>query len=94
MEKCFKFNINIQYLAMSLFALVVHDAPLCMHAHSGAFPRVMYSLTFFPGNFCQKELICFNQPILSFSITFSSGDLTSAWHKNLPAPAHSCDMSA
>ena len=28
-EKCFKFNINIQYLAMSLFALVVHDAPLC-----------------------------------------------------------------
>ena len=29
MEKCFKFNINIQYLAMSLFALVVHDAPLC-----------------------------------------------------------------
>ena len=34
MEKCFKFNINIQYLAMLLFALVVHDAPLCVHVHA------------------------------------------------------------
>ena len=33
MEKCFKFNIDIQYLAMSLFALVVHDAPLCAYMH-------------------------------------------------------------
>ena len=47
MEKCFKFNINIQYLAMSLFALVVHDTPLC-------FRRLIINYIFnnhFPGLF-------------------------------------------
>ena len=54
MEKCFKFNINIQYLAMSLFALVVHDAPLCMHAQWGVSQGdVLFD--FFPWQFLSKR---------------------------------------
>ena len=60
MEKCFKFNINIQYLAMSLFALVVHDAPLCMHACMHACTQWGLSqgdvlFDFFPWQFLSKR---------------------------------------
>ena len=54
MEKCFKFNINIQYLAMSLFALGVHDAPLCMHEQWGVSQGdVLFD--FFPWQFLSKR---------------------------------------
>ena len=54
MEKCFKFNINIQYLAMSLFALVVHDAPLCACTQWGVSQGdVLFD--FFPWQFLSKR---------------------------------------
>ena len=62
MEKCFKFNINIQYLAMSLFALGVHDAPLCMHMHMHAYAYAQWGVSqgdvlfdFFPWQFLSKR---------------------------------------
>ena len=58
MEKCFKFNINIQYLAMSLFALGVHDAPLCACMHACTQWGVSQGdvlFDFFPWQFLSKR---------------------------------------